>query len=178
MLQPSLCGKQQHVYWGLQVAQVAHASGIPVLLDAGGIDSELSPELLSHISIISPNETELSRLTGMPTDTLDKVQAAAQTLQARGITSVLVKLGSDGSYLLSKDQPSVRQQAVKAPEVVDTTGAGDAYTAAFAVAMLEGKPPEQALLFASAAASLTVQGKGAQPSMPLRKQVDELLASL
>lgn len=98
--------------------------------------------------------------------------------QGHGIDSVLVKLGSDGSYMISNKHGPVRQHIVKAKKVVDTTGAGDCFTAAFAVAVLEGRAPQEALLFASAAASICVQSKGAQPSMPVREQVDKLLASL
>jgi ribokinase len=60
--------------------------------------------------------------------------------------------------------------------VVDTTGAGDCFTAAFAVALLEGKTGADALRFASAAASICVQRKGAMPSMPSRAEVTALLA--
>jgi ribokinase len=67
---------------------------------------------------------------------------------------------------------------VPAPRVIDTTGAGDCFTAAFAVARLEGQPPPRALLFASAAASLCVRRAGAMPSLPDRAEVDALLAEL
>lgn len=76
------------------------------------------------------------------------------------------------------DSPVVRQRAVPAPKVVDTTGAGDCFTAAYAVAVLEGRPAAAALLFASAAASLCVQRPGAMPSLPSRSEVDALVASL
>jgi ribokinase len=75
-------------------------------------------------------------------------------------------------------QPSVRQACVPAPRVVDTTGAGDCFTAAYAVAVLEGMPPPAALRFASAAASLCVRRAGAIPSLPSRQEVDNLLAGL
>jgi ribokinase len=73
-------------------------------------------------------------------------------------------------------QPAIRQNAIKAPSVVDTTGAGDCFTAAFTVALLEGRNSAQALRFASAAGSLCVRRKGAIPSMPSRAEVDALLA--
>eukprot|EP00775_Hariotina_reticulata_P011051 gene11051-11206_t len=65
----------------IQVAKVAAAAGVPVLLDAGGVDAPVPDELLQHLSIISPNETELQRLTGMPTDTDAQLLAAASALQ-------------------------------------------------------------------------------------------------
>ena len=60
--------------------------------------------------------------------------------------------------------------------MVDTTGAGDCFTATFAVALLQGKPPVEALRFASAAACLCVQRMGAMPSLPRRHEVDAFLA--
>lgn len=74
--------------------------------------------------------------------------------------------------------PPVRQQCIPAPQVVDTTGAGDCFTAAFAVAVLEGLEPQRALRFASAAASICVQRAGAMPSLPSREEVDALVDKL
>jgi ribokinase len=104
-----------------------------------------------------------------------QVQAAAAELQKKGVGTVLVKLGSDGSLLIPQGSAAVRQQAVKVAKVVDTTGAGDCFTAAFAVATLEGKSDAAALQFASAAAALCVQQPGAMPSLPYREAVDQLL---
>jgi len=161
----------------LQVARIAKSHGVPVVLDAGGVEGPINTELLSCLSILSPNETELSRLTGMPTDSMDKVQAAAESLMSLGVQNVLVKLGSDGSLLLpGPGQPSIRQEAIKAPKVVDTTGAGDCFTAAYGVALLEGKKGSEALRFASAAGSICVRRRGAMPSMPSREEVEDLLA--
>lgn len=61
--------------------QIAKVSNVPVVLDAGGIDSPMPPELLKNVTIFSPNETELARLTGMPTDTTEEVLAAAAKVQ-------------------------------------------------------------------------------------------------
>lgn len=58
----------------LLVASVAHAAGVPVILDAGGVEGPICPELLKCLAVLSPNETELARLTGKPTDTLELVQ--------------------------------------------------------------------------------------------------------
>ncbi len=52
---------------------MAAAAGVPVLLDAGGLEGPISPVLLSCLTCLSPNETELSRMTGMPTDTMEQV---------------------------------------------------------------------------------------------------------
>lgn len=160
-----------------QVAQLAHAAGVPVVLDCGGVEGVLLPELLRHVTFLSPNETELARLTGMPTDSLELVEAAAGKLLQQGVPNVLVKLGGDGSVLLAADGTKVRQEIFKAPKVVDTTGAGDCFTASFAVALLRGQPPAAAMRFASAAASICVTRKGAMPSMPELREVEALIAA-
>jgi ribokinase len=173
------------------VAAAATAAGVPVMLDAGGIAEPIAPELLQHITWCSPNETELARLTGLPTETKDQVQAAAQGLMRQGVDQVLVKLGAEGSMLVgcsathgsatAAGQATVQgtapiiQKAVPVEKVVDTTGAGDCFTAAFVVGILQGKEPHDALRFASAAASICVQRPGAMPSMPDSREVESVL---
>lgn len=82
-------------------AQVARDAGVPVLLDAGGAEGDVSTGLLECVSLLSPNETELARLSGMPTSTDAEVRAAARELQRRGGCDVLVKLGAKGSVLFT-----------------------------------------------------------------------------
>lgn len=72
----------------------------------------------------------------------------------------------------------VRQQAVPAARVVDTTGAGDCFTAAFAVGLLNSQSSEDALRFAASAATLCVQKAGAMPSMPSRSEVEDRMRQL
>ncbi|KAI8473299.1 MAG: Ribokinase-like protein [Monoraphidium minutum] len=163
----------------IAVAKAARGAGVPVILDAGGVDAPVPDDLLSQVSILSPNETELGRLTRLPTGSDGDVEAAARSLMARGVGQVLVKLGGEGSmHLPGPGAPALRQAAVPAPKVVDTTGAGDCFTAAFAVALLEGLEPQAALRFASAAASICVGRAGAMPSLPSVEEVQELLDSL
>ncbi|KAK6934102.1 Carbohydrate kinase PfkB [Dillenia turbinata] len=160
------------------VVQAARNAGVPVILDAGGMDTPLPRELLSYVDILSPNETELGRLTGMPTNTFEQINQAVVKCQKMGVKQVLVKLGGQGSALFIEGQEPMRQPIVSAPKVIDTTGAGDTFTAAFAVALVEGKSTKECLIFAAAAASLCVQVKGAIPSMPDRKSVLDLVHSV
>jgi len=117
-------------------------------------------------------------------------EAAAKGGDDPSPRAVLVKLGAAGSALFSgrcrradgageaEDAPSAVWQPALRPDgrVVDTTGAGDCFTAAFAVARFaEGRGAREALRFATAAACLCVQRPGAQPSMPRREEVEDLL---
>uniref|UniRef100_A0A7N0TJL7 Ribokinase n=1 Tax=Kalanchoe fedtschenkoi TaxID=63787 RepID=A0A7N0TJL7_KALFE len=161
----------------IHVAKAARSAGVPVILDAGGMDAPIPPELLKFVDILSPNETELARLTGMPTESFEQISQAVDKCYEMGVKQVLVKLGSKGSALFVKGEETIQQPIIPAKTVVDTTGAGDTFTAAFAVASVEGKSRKECLRFAAAAASLCVQVKGAIPSMPDRKSVLNLLES-
>lgn len=161
----------------IQVAKAAKNAAVPVILDAGGVDTPIPKELLSSIDFLSPNENELGRLTGMPTESFDQITQAVWKCHKMGVKQVLVKLGAKGSALFVEGKEPIQQSIVPAKTVLDTTGAGDTFTAAFAVALIEGKSREECLRFASAAASLCVQVKGAIPSMPDRNSVLDLLHS-
>jgi ribokinase len=158
----------------LAAARAARGAGIPVVLDAGGDDGPLPAELLPLLTVVSPNESELARLTGMPTGTHDEVLAAARALQAAGCGTVLVKLGARGCLLVGREV--LAQDAFRVP-VVDTTGAGDCFTGAYTAALIAGLPEGERLRQACAAAALCVQGKGALPSMPDGAAVAAFLAA-
>ncbi|THG23461.1 hypothetical protein TEA_020366 [Camellia sinensis var. sinensis] len=160
------------------VVEAAKNAGVPVILDAGGVDAPIPPELLNFVDILSPNESELARLTQMPTESFEQISQAVTRCHKMGVRQVLVKLGVKGSALFLEGEEPIKQPIISAPRVLDTTGAGDTFTAAFAVALVEGKSKKECLRFAAAAASLCVQVKGAIPSMPDRKSVLNLLQSL
>ncbi|WCJ32380.1 Ribokinase [Euphorbia peplus] len=162
----------------VRVAKAAKSAGVPVILDAGGMDTPIPSELLKVVDIFSPNESELGRITGMPTENFEQIGQAVKQLHEMGVRQVLVKLGMKGSALFEEGEQPIRQPIVSVPRVLDTTGAGDTFTAAFAVAQVEGKKKEESLKFAAAAASLCIQVKGAIPSMPDRTSVLNLLESV
>ncbi|CAL5187273.1 unnamed protein product [Lathyrus oleraceus] len=159
----------------VQVAKAARNAGVPVIFDAGGVDAPIPQELLDFVDIFSPNESELGRLTGLPTESFEEITQAAAKCHKLGVKQVLVKLGAKGSALFIEGEEPIQQPAIFAKTVIDTTGAGDTFTAAFSVALVEGKSKKECLRFAAAAASLCVQVKGAIPSMPDRESVLELL---
>ncbi|CAN4104302.1 unnamed protein product [Withania somnifera] len=161
----------------IQVAKAARNAHVPVILDAGGMDSPIPLELLRCVDIFSPNETELARITKMPTGSFEQISKAVEKCYELGVNQVLVKLGENGSALFTKGEEPLRQPIIRAAKVIDTTGAGDTFTAAFAVALVERKSKAECLKFAAAAASLCVQVKGAIPSMPEKKSVFNLLQS-
>ena len=161
----------------LEAAHAARSAGVPVFLDAGGNGGEVLSSLLPLVDILSPNEHELSVLSGgMPVTTNEEILAAARAVQAKGAHTLLIKLGQRGAMLVPEQGKPVMHSAFHV-KAIDTTGAGDCFTAAYAVATVGGMPPQARLRFACAAAALSVMRKGAIPSMPSRDAVKRFLMS-
>lgn len=156
----------------IAAAQYAKQRGVTVILDpAPAPAAGLPPELLQSVDILTPNETEAAMLSGKPPGPLTAEAAGqiARTLQAKGVSTVIVKLGEQGCLLATGET----QQLIPAPKVkaVDTTAAGDVFNAALAVALSEGKDLPAACAFAAKAGSVSVTRMGAQSSAPSRDEV-------
>ena len=155
-----------------RAAELAKASGVPVLLDPAPAPSEPLPrEILECVTVVKPNETEAVRLTGIEVVDEATARQAAEKLLELGVQIAIVTLGSAGSYVATKDGVRKSVPAMRV-DAVDATAAGDAYSGALAVALAEGKPLDDALAFASKAAALSVQKLGAQPSLPTREEIE------
>lgn len=135
----------------------------------------LSPGLLAHVDILTPNESEALVLCGRAPArvSLDEARPLAESLRRLGPSTVILKLGDQGCLLANETGP--RHFPAYAVEVRDTTAAGDTFNAALAVALAEGRRIEDAIPFANAAAAISVTRLGAQASAPTRAQVEELL---
>ncbi|MGU9867770.1 ribokinase [Kluyvera ascorbata] len=153
-------------------AQIAHQNQTTVVLNPAPA-RELPDELLSLVDIITPNETEAEKLTGVRVENDDDAAKAAQVLHAKGIDTVIITLGSRGVWASVKGEgrrvPGFKVQAI------DTIAAGDTFNGALMTALLENSPLADALRFAHAAAAIAVTRKGAQPSVPWREEIDEFL---
>lgn len=150
-------------------AKMAKDLGKIVILDPAPVPDHFPEELYGYVDLMKPNETELSRLTGMPSD-LEHLDGAAGILKEKGIKNVLVTLGEHGVYLWEdgKDSRIIPARKVKA---VDTTAAGDSFTAALTAMLLEGKTLREAAEFANKVSSIVVTRKGAQSSIPTMDEV-------
>lgn len=134
---------------------------------------ELPDELLATIDMITPNETEAQRLTGIAVNDDNDAARAAQALHDKGIATVIITLGSRGVWLSENGNGKlVPGFKVKA---VDTIAAGDTFNGALVTALLEGKIMADAVRFAHAAAAIAVTRPGAQPSVPWREEIDAFL---
>ena len=143
--------------------------GVPVIIDAGP-PRQYAPESWADCTVLTPNELETEVLVGYSLSDEAKAEQAARELWEAGPQAIVVKLGSRGA-LLATSEGSMRVPAYTVP-VVDTTGAGDAFSATLAVAVAEGLPLEEAVRRANAAGALAVTRWGAMPAMPTREEVD------
>ena len=155
-----------------EIIRRAHKYGVKILLNPAPA-VKLEDEILALVDYITPNETELSILTDMPTETDEEVIAAANKLIANGTKVVVATLGSKGALIADKD--SARIVSGYKVKAVDTVAAGDSFNGAFAVALTEGKSVEDAVKFANAMGALTVQKEGAIPSLHTREQVEAFI---
>jgi ribokinase len=141
-------------------AAAAAAAGVPVLLNPSPV-RELPAELLAAATVIVLNQGEAQEIGEM-------------ALSA--IPHLITTLGGGGARYRGPDGVEI---AVAAPRVVavDTTGAGDAFTGALAVAWAEGRDPESALQWACAAGALATTTTGASTSSPERSAIVDLVAA-
>lgn len=155
-------------------AEIASSSDVKVILNPAPA-RKLPPELLQHASIMTPNEFEAEVLTGIRISDDEAASRAADVLLEQGVDTVIITLGSRGAFLA---EGKVRE-VIPAYQVhaVDTTGAGDVFNGALAVALSEGNALAGAVSFANAAAGISVTKLGAQPSIPRRREIDGFIAS-
>ena len=150
-------------------AKLAKSLGKTVILDPAPVPEHFPEELYEYVDIVKPNETELGMLTGI-VEAQKHLTEAAQVLKARGVKNVLVTLGGDGVYINPESGEEIRIPACKV-KAVDTTAAGDSFTAALAAMLLNGESLEAAAEFANRVSAIVVTRKGAQSSIPTIDEV-------
>ena len=124
------------------------------------------------LDVITPNETELSVLTGGPAGTVEEIEQSAKLLLYKGVRNVVVTLGARGSLIVN--QNGALLVPARKVSAVDTTGAGDCFNGVLAVALSAGMPLEKAVLRANLAASISVTRRGALTSMPTLEDLESL----
>jgi ribokinase len=151
--------------------KVARDRGVRTVLNPAPA-GQVGRDVLALADFITPNETELEALVGSPGAS---VEQAARSLLTTDEQTVIVTLGAQGAQWVRKD--GAAHVPTYEVDVVDTTGAGDAFNGGLAVALAEGKQLHDAIAFANATAALCVTRPGTAPSMPQRHEVETLLAS-
>jgi ribokinase len=158
-------------------AAVAARHDVPFMLDPAPA-RDLPAELLRHVTYLTPNEIEAQTLCGRRHGelTTDTVADYAAELLGRGPASVIIKMGRRGAYFLDRHGRRFHQPAF-AVTAVDSTAAGDAFNAGFAVALLRGQSVQESARYAAGVAAVSVMRSGAQPSMPSDREVARFLRS-
>lgn len=157
----------------LTVAQYAKSAGVPVMLNPAP-SGDISGELISCLTYISPNEHEAEDLTGIKPKDENTYKTAVNKLADMGVKNVLITLGKKGC-VFSDTGSLVYGKSVDCGKVADPTAAGDSFIGAFCTAVASGIETETALQFANCTAGITVSQMGAQTSLPYLEQVLEVM---
>lgn len=149
--------------------RTAHEAGTRTLLNPAPAQ-RLPEDVWEHVDVLTPNRTEAAVLLGHDPDAQESAAELAAELHRRGVGSVVVTLGAHGALIHDaegrRDVPAVAPRAV-----VDTTGAGDSFTAALAVALAEGQHIDAAAQWAAHAGAHTVSVAEVVPALPHRKDL-------
>ncbi|AKU69079.1 ribokinase [Prevotella fusca JCM 17724] len=132
--------------------------------------SPLPHELLENIDLLIPNETEASSISGVEIKDESTAMEAISVIQGMGVKNVIITVGSKGA-IAKVDGKMIMVPAFKV-KAIDTTAAGDTFCGALCVALSEGKDIEAAIRFGNKASSVSVTRKGAQLSIPQRKELE------
>jgi ribokinase len=153
--------------------KLARSLGVTTILNPAPA-VPLPENIFALCDFLTPNESEAAALTGLPVGNLAEAERAAGALLARGAGSVVITLGAQGA-LVKNAELSKHVPAIDVGPVVETTGAGDAFSGGLAVALSEGADIATAARFGCAVAGISVTRRGTAPSMPTRAEVDALL---
>jgi ribokinase len=151
----------------LAAVDLAAVYDVPVVLNPAPAQP-LSKTLLSQVSYLTPNESELRILSGE-----EDVEKAVQKLLSWEVKNLIVTLGANGARIITHEMD--RHLPAYEITAVDTTAAGDAFNGALAVALAEGAPLLEAVRYGMAAGALSATKRGAQPSLPKRDAVENFL---
>lgn len=153
----------------------AHERGIPVVLDPSPTD-RVDKQLFPKVDYIVPDSAETEGLTGIKAEEVEESIKAAKKLLQAGVRHAIVKLEDGGCVLASAD--TILHIPPVEVEVVDTTGAGDAFAGALGVAVLENRPLKDIVCYAVAASHAAITAYGSQPAYPSRERLEELFSQI
>lgn len=153
------------------VKEFALKEGKTVIVDPAPAVSDIPDKFWQGIDYIKPNETELAILTGLKMETREELIEGARVMIRKGVKNVIVTLGGEGCLFVTEEKeeffPSYKVKAI------DTTAAGDSFTAAFALALSQGTDYKEAIRFGQKVSSIVVTRKGAQTSIPSMEEVQK-----
>ncbi len=153
----------------MEFVQIARGKNIPVILNPAPFQP-VPDELFSMVDYLTPNESEAGQLTGLPVKNPDDAVPVADLLLGKGVKHVIVTLGDKGAYLRTQELSLFLEP--RTVNVVDTTGAGDAFNGGLAYALGCGWDFVAAANFAMDVAALSVTKEGTAQAMPTREEIE------
>lgn len=150
----------------------AYALGKKVILNPAPAN-KLSDDILRKVYLLTPNKIECGMLAGISIENSDDLDKASGILLNKGIKNIIVTLGKEGCMIRNAKTTSI--VAARKVEAVDTTAAGDVFNGALVVALAENKSLTEAVKFATVCSSVSVTRMGAQPSIPVRTEIDNII---
>ena len=157
----------------IAAATAAKKAKVKVILDPAPAPEKLPDELYQLTDVITPNETEASRLVGFEITNEETMKKAAEIFLSKGVKTAVLKLGSKGVFCATATE-SFMFPAFKV-NAIDTVAAGDAFNAAMAAAFDSGLALREAIKWGAAAGALATTKKGAQPSLPNKETFESTL---
>ena len=136
--------------------------------------TRLDEDVLRNVDYLTPNETELRILQGLPADDPTPTLELARQLQAQGVRNLIVTQGERGALVLSESGTFEEAGITLARDIVDTTGAGDAFNGGLAVALAEGKTLREAVRFGCCTGRLACDKIGVVPALAFRDEAEQL----
>lgn len=157
------------------VIEMAHKKEKIIILNPAP-GAKISEDLLKKVNFLTPNETELSIITGMPTSNIEEILKASQKIMDLGAQNLIVTLGENGCLLCNKDGNNLFHTYPTKP--VDTAGAGDCFNGVFAAFLSKNYEINEAIKYANLAASISVSRVGTVPSLPTLQEIMERRKSI
>ena len=154
--------------------EVAKRNGVPTILNPAPA-AILPAEVYGLSDYFTPNETEAAMLAGISVDTVEQAKAAAKIFLERGVKTAVITLGELGVYVRNAEISQHVPSFDMGKQVLDTTGAGDAFNGGFAHALAERMSLIEAVRFGSATAAISVTRLGTAPAMPFKNEILDLL---
>ncbi len=151
----------------IEAARQGHQAGAKVMLNPSPFQS-LPSELLAHVHVLVLNQLESQKMTGY-----SEPDASANVLLKQGFETVVITVGSNGAWVADQIMEHLMHVPGIQVQAVDSTGAGDAFTGALAVALAERQEISAALQFANRAGAYAATVLGAQPSLPYRDLIPQ-----
>jgi ribokinase len=153
--------------------RIARAAGVPAILNPAPATS-LPREVLADVDILTPNQTELRILLGLDADDPADDLALCRELLAAGVGTVVMTRGAAGALIVSAQ--GVIAVPSRPVEVVDSTGAGDAFNGALATSLAAGSSLEEGVRRATVAGALECLRLGVVPGLPTAAALEAALA--